>query len=92
MPGASGREQSVTVPEPRHELADQFLHADLTGTLGIELALVLADVALSYCRGHLPDPPADFTPRPRYYPGDDDPDWNGDNDDDPDPYSAVPDR
>jgi hypothetical protein len=58
----------------RDELATQFLHADLSGTLSGELALRLADVALSWCRGHQPAPPADF------------------DRDDPDPYSAVPDR
>lgn len=44
----------------RDELANQFLHADLSGTLSGELSLILADVALSWCRGHQPDPPADF--------------------------------
>lgn len=42
------------------ELAEQFIHADLAGVLSRELALTLAEVALSYAKGHPPEPPADF--------------------------------
>lgn len=59
-----GKSSSPTPPElvMQAELAQQFIHADLAGTLSRELALTLAEVALSYCRGHIPDPPADFAP------------------------------
>lgn len=42
------------------ELAEQFIHADLAGVLSRELALTLAEVALSYAKGHPPEPPADL--------------------------------
>lgn len=44
------------------ELAQQFMHADLAGVLTRELALTLAEVAVSYCKGHPSPPPADFAP------------------------------
>lgn len=44
----------------RDELAAQFLHADLAGALSGQLALTLAEVAVSWCRGHQPAPPADL--------------------------------
>lgn len=44
----------------RDELAQQFLHADLRGYLRSTDALILADVAMSWCRGRQPEPPADF--------------------------------
>lgn len=43
------------------ELARQFLDADLTGSISATFALDLAEIALSYCKGHPFPPPADFT-------------------------------
>ena len=39
----------------------QFLDADLTGSISATFALDLAEIALSYCKGHPFPPPADFT-------------------------------
>ena len=51
------------------ELAQQFVHADPAGTLTRELALTLAEVALSYAKGHPFPPPADFDlPRGQHTP------------------------
>lgn len=47
------------------ELARQFLDADLTGALTATFALDLAEIAISYCKGHPFPPPADFTPATR---------------------------
>jgi len=44
------------------KLAEQFVHADPAGMLSRELALTLAEVALSWARGHPFPPPADFAP------------------------------
>jgi hypothetical protein len=55
---------SMPVPDLvwQGELAQQFVHADPAGTLTRELALTLAEVALSYAKGHPFPPPADFAP------------------------------
>lgn len=45
------------------ELAQHFLHADLKGVLSRDFALTLAEIALSYAKGHIPAPPADFDDR-----------------------------